>query len=155
MDRLKIYFKSILIPLIVGGIVGLLTSSAIDYNNLIKPELAPPSIAFPIIWTILFILMGISYGILKSKKLIDKEIDSVYYSQLAVNALWSIFFFLLEWRLFAFIWILLLDALILRMIIKFYQKDKIAGLLQIPYLLWALFATYLNLSIYILNIWKN
>ena len=151
MEKLKIFFKSILIPGIVGVVVGLITSSSIDYNSLIKPEFAPPSIAFSIIWTILYVLMGVSYGILKSKNLVNKEIDSAYYAQLAVNALWSIFFFLLKWRLFSFIWILILDVLVVRMIIKFYEKDNTAGLIQIPYLVWALFASYLNLSIYLLN----
>ena len=151
MDKIKIYAKSIFIPVIVGGVVGLMISSAIDYNSLQKPPLAPPSIVFPIVWTILYILMGISYGILKSKDLTDKKIDIIYYMQLAVNAIWSIIFFLLKWRLFAFIWILLLDVLVILMIIKFYKKDKTAGLLQIPYLLWILFASYLNLAIYILN----
>lgn len=151
MKKIKIYAKSILIPVLIGGIVGLIISSAIDYNSLQKPFLAPPSIVFPIVWTILYILMGISYGLLKSKSLTDKKIDLIYYIQLAVNAAWSIIFFLLKWRLFAFIWILLLDILVILMIIKFYKKDKTAGLLQIPYILWTLFASYLNLVIYILN----
>mgnify|MGYP004531456569 FL=1 len=151
MKKIKIYAKSILIPVLIGGIVGLIISSAIDYNSLQKPFLAPPSIVFPIVWTILYILMGISYGILKSKGLTDKKIDLIYYIQLAVNAAWSIIFFLLKWRLFAFIWILLLDILVILMIIKFYKKDKTAGLIQIPYILWTLFASYLNLAIYILN----
>ena len=151
MEKIKIYIKSILIPIVTGGIVGFLTSSAIDYNMLQQPPLAPPSIAFPIVWTILYILMGISYGILKSNNLTTKEIDLIYYIQLGVNALWSIFFFVLEWRLFSFIWIILLAVLIILMITKFYEKNKIAGLLQIPYLLWVIFASYLNLAIYILN----
>lgn len=151
MKKIKIYAKSILIPVLIGGIVGLIISSAIDYNSLQKPFLAPPSIVFPIVWTILYILMGISYGILKSKGLTDKKIDLIYYIQLAVNAAWSIIFFSLKWRLFAFIWILLLDILVILMIIKFYKKDKTVGLLQIPYILWTLFASYLNLAIYILN----
>ena len=151
MDKIKIYAKSILIPVVVGGIVGVIISSAIDYNSLQKPFLAPPSIVFPIVWTILYILMGISYGILKSKGLTDKKIDLIYYIQLGVNAIWSIIFFLLKWRLFAFIWILILDVLVILMIIKFYKKNKTAGLLQIPYLIWVLFASYLNLAIYILN----
>lgn len=151
MSKTKIFAKSILIPIIVGGIVGLLISGSIDYNNLQKPFLAPPSILFPIVWNFLYILMGISYGILEVKKLNTPEINFIYYFQLFVNALWSIFFFTLEWRLFAFLWIILLDILVIIMIIKFYQKNKTAGLLQIPYLLWVLFATYLNLAIYLLN----
>lgn len=151
MNKIGIYIKSILVPVIVGGVVGLIISKFIDYNSLIKPYLAPPSIAFPIVWTILYILMGVSYGILKSKGLTNKEIDLIYYIQLGVNALWSIFFFVLKWRLFSFIWIIALAILIILMILKFYNKNKLSGLLQIPYLLWVLFASYLNIAIYILN----
>ncbi|MBQ8379804.1 MAG: tryptophan-rich sensory protein [Clostridia bacterium] len=151
MSKFKIYFKSILIPLLVGGIVGFLISGNIDYNTLEKPPLSPPSILFPIMWTILYALMGVSYGILKSNNLIDSNINSIYYLQLFVNALWSIFFFILKWRFFAFVWILLLLALVIIMTIKFYNKNKIAGLIQIPYILWTAFATYLNLGIFLLN----
>ena len=151
MSKFKTYAKSIIILLIVGGIVGLIISKSIDYTSLQKPFLAPPSIAFPIVWSILYILMGISYGILVDNSLVDSKINLIYYLQLFVNALWSIFFFVLKWRLFAFLWILLLLVLVIIMIIKFYNKNKIAGLLQIPYLLWTAFATYLNFSIYMLN----
>lgn len=151
MNKIAIYIKSILIPVVVGGIVGFIISSSIDYDTLQKPFLAPPSIAFPIVWTILYILMGISYGILKSNNLTDEKIDWIYYIQLGINALWSIFFFTLKWRLFSFLWILMLAIAVFVMIKRFYNKNKTAGLLQIPYLLWVLFASYLNLSIYILN----
>ena len=135
----------------MGGIVGLIISSSIDYNTLQKPFLAPPSILFPIVWTILYIFMGVSYGILKNNNLVDQQVNLIYYIQLAVNALWSIFFFSLKWRLFAFIWIIMLAILVVLMIIKFYNKNKIAGLIQVPYLLWVLFASYLNIGVYILN----
>lgn len=151
MKKFKTYFKAILIPLLVGGIVGMLISTSIDYESLKQPPLAPPSIAFPIVWTILYILMGVSYGILKDKDLVTEDIKSIYYWQLGVNAFWSIFFFLLKWRLFAFIWIILLAVLVVVMIIRFYRENKVAGLLQIPYLLWVLFASYLNIGIYLLN----
>ena len=122
-----------------------------DYGTLQKPFLAPPGIVFPIVWTILYILMGISYGILKSNNKNNLEIDFIYYFQLAVNALWSIFFFVFKWRLFSFIWIIILIILAIHMIKLFYEKNKIAGLLQIPYVLWIIFASYLNLAFYILN----
>ena len=82
---------------------------------------------------------------------VDDEINFIYYFQLGVNALWSIFFFVFKWRLFSFLWILLLAVLVILMIIKFYNKNKTAGLIQIPYLLWVLFASYLNIGFYILN----
>lgn len=160
--KLKIYIKSILMPVIIGSIVGLVISKFIDYDTLKRPPLSPPSIAFPIVWTIIYILMGISFGILKNQfnnnisVLNDKGVsilstNQIYYIQLFVNALWSIIFFIFKWRLFAFIWILILILLVVLMIIDFYKKNKIAGLLQIPYLLWLIFAAYLNLGVYILN----
>lgn len=151
MNKVLIYIKSILIPLLIGGFVGLVTSNYTNYNTLIQPSFAPPAILFPIVWTILYTLMGISYGILKSNSLTDDKINIIYYSQLFVNALWSFFFFVFEWRLFAFFWILLLIFLVILMIIEFYKKNKLAGLLQIPYLLWISFASVLNLAVYLLN----
>lgn len=151
MEKIKIYAKSIFIPVVTGTIVGILTSQFIDYNTLQKPPLSPPGFIFPIIWTIIYILMGIGYGILKEKNNINKPINTIYYVQLIVNALWSIIFFVLKWRLFAIIWIILLDILVILMIMKFYSKDKTAGLIQLPYLIWILFATYLTIGIYILN----
>ena len=160
--KLKIYIKSILMPVIIGSIVGLVISKFIDYDTLKRPLLSPPSIAFPIVWTIIYILMGISFGILKNQYINNLSIlnnkegkllstRQLYYIQLAVNALWSIIFFIFKWRLFAFIWILILIILVILMIIDFYKKNKFAGLLQIPYLLWLIFAAYLNLGVYILN----
>ena len=151
MNKAKTYIKSILLPLILGGIVGFLISGFMDYNELVKPVLSPPAILFPIVWTILYILMGVSYGILKTKDLTTENIDYLYYIQLAVNLIWPILFFVLDLRFLAFIWILILDVLVIIMTIKFYSKDKLAGILLIPYVLWLLFATYLNLSIYLLN----
>ena len=151
MNKLGIYIRSILLPVIVGAVVGLITSQFMEYNQLKQPSLAPPSALFPIVWTILYILMGVSYGILRSKGLTDKEIDVIYYCQLIVNSLWSFIFFVFEWRFLAIIWIILLAVLVTVMIVRFYRKDKIAGLLQIPYLLWVLFATYLTIAIYFLN----
>lgn len=151
MSKFKIYLKSILIPLILGGLVGFLTSGSMDYDTLVKPTLAPPAFIFPIVWTILYTLMGVSYGILKSNFLLDGNTKFLYYLQLTVNLLWPIFFFIFKWRFFSFVWIIILVLLVIAMIAEFYSKNKVAGLLQIPYLLWLLFATYLNLSIYLLN----
>ena len=122
-----------------------------DYEALKQPLFAPPGIVFPIVWTILYVLMGISYGILKANSETNDEIDSIYYLQLGVNALWSIFFFVFKWRLFSFLWIILLAAFVIIMIKRFYEKNKVAGLLQIPYIIWIAFASYLNIAIYILN----
>ena len=150
MNKIIEYIKAILVPVIVGAIVGIIISESIDYNSLPKPPLAPSSSLFPIIWTILYILMGVSYGILKSNRLTNEKTDSIYYTQLFVNALWPIFFFVLKWRLFSFLWIVLLAVLVFYMIKTFYKQDRLAGLLQIPYFIWTIFASYLNLTIYLL-----
>ena len=149
--KFKTYLKSIIVPVLIGSIVGFIISGSIDYNSLQKPPLSPPSMTFPIVWTILYILMGISYGILASNSLVDSKINSIYYLQLFFNALWPIAFFLFKWRLFAFIWIIILAILIIIMIARFYEKHKNAAWLQVPYLLWTLFATYLNFGVYLLN----
>ena len=146
-----LWIKNILIPVVLGEIVGLIISDSMDYNELNKPLLSPPGFIFGIVWTILYILMGISYGILDYKNLIDNNTKNIYYSQLFINLLWLIAFFVFKWRLFAFIWLVLLIILIIKMIIEFYKKDKVAAYLQIPYLLWSIFASYLNIGVYLLN----
>ena len=144
-----LWIKNILIPVVLGGIVGLIISNFMDYNELNKPPLSPPGFIFGIVWTILYILMGISYGILDYKNLIDTNTKNIYYLQLFVNLLWPIAFFVFKWRLFAFIWLIFLVILIIKMMIEFYKKDKTAAYLQIPYLLWSIFAAYLNIGVYL------
>lgn len=150
---MKKLFISILISLSVGGLSALITSGSIDvYKTLIKPPLAPPSILFPIVWTILYILMGISsYLVYKSNDLNSDDSLKIYALQLLINFIWPILFFVLKLRLLSFIWIILLLIIVLIMIIKFYRVNKISAYLQIPYLIWVLFASYLNLGFYILN----
>lgn len=147
----KLWIKNILIPVLLGGIVALIISNFMDYNKLNKPPLSPPGFVFGIVWTILYILMGISSGILDYKNLIDNNIKNIYYFQLFVNLLWPIAFFVFKWRLFAFIWLVFLIILIIKMVIEFYKKDKVSAYLQIPYLLWSIFASYLNIGVYLLN----
>ena len=145
--KIKNLVKNIAIPLVIGIIVSLIMMPFNDYQNLNQPPFAPPSIAFPIVWTILYILMGISAYIISEKG----GSLSTYYIQLFVNALWSIIFFVFKLRLLAFIWILLLIYLVIKMIKEFLNINKTAGYLQIPYLIWLIFAAYLNFGIYILN----
>ena len=151
IKRFLNYLLCIAIPVVVGAVVGLIMNAHIDYTVLKQPPLAPPSIAFPIVWTCLYILMGVSMGILKDKELLDKSACVVFGIQLLVNALWSIIFFVWKLRLLAIFWIILLLALVVFMIYKFITKNKVAGLLQIPYLCWCTFATYLTVAFYILN----
>lgn len=139
------------LPVVLGGIIGFIISDYIDYSNLIKPPLAPPKILFPIAWTIIYLLMGLSYYIFKKNESDTFKEDLIYYTQLTINLLWSIIFFIFKARLLASIWIFILDILVIYMIYLFLKKVKISAYLNIPYLLWILFATYLTISIYILN----
>lgn len=144
---------SLLISLGVGGLSAFITMGSMDiYKFLDKPPLAPPAIVFPVIWTILYILMGISsYLIYESNNENKQSGLSIYGLQLLVNFIWPIFFFILNYRLIALFIIVLLLILIIIMIIKFYKINKLAAYLQIPYLIWVVFATYLNFGFYILN----
>ena len=141
--RLIIY---VLIPLILGALVGLLSGSSSGYKEMITPTFAPPGILFPIVWSILYILMGVS------RYMID-EVGSIkiYNTQLVVNLLWSFVFFTFKLYLLAFIWILVLIVLVILMIRRFYFENKISAFIQTPYLLWLAFASILSYSVYLLN----
>ena len=151
MNDVKIYIKSILIPVVIGFIICLITNSSIDYTIINRPKISPPGWIFPVVWTILYILMGISYGLLIENKKNDLKTKSIYIAQLFLNYSWSIIFFTLKLRFLAIIWIILLVISIIIMIAIFFKRNKMSGILQIPYLLWCLFATYLTISIYLLN----
>lgn len=151
MKNKKIWIKNILIPVIIGGVIGLIISKFMDYNHLNKPPFSPPGFLFGIVWTVLYILMGVSYSILDINNLIDKKTKIIYYTQLIVNVIWPILFFIFKARLLSCIWIVLLFILILYMIIIFYKKNKLSAYLQMPYLIWTAFATYLNIGVYLLN----
>ncbi len=144
---------SILIALGVGGLAGLLTSGAMrDYESAVKPALTPPSAVFPVVWAILYILMGLSAALVFSSDAPGKQTAlAVYAAQLLVNFCWSLIFFVAKAYLPAFLWLLLLLVLIVIMIVKFYPISHTAAYLQIPYLLWVLFAGYLNFMIFLLN----
>lgn len=141
--------KFIIILLITFG-VAVLPTIFINFNTdyLIKPTLFPPKILFPIVWTILYILMSISLY-LSSKY--DNEVYKVYGIQLILNSLWSPLFFMFKTYLFSTIELIILLFIVIIMIYQMYLKNKVAGYLQIPYVIWLIFALYLNVSIYILN----
>ncbi len=155
LKKLKPYIIGILIPLAVGGLAAFLTRNSMNiYESIEKPPQAPPGILFPIVWTVLYILMGIGSTLIY-KSDADEKIKNqglfIYGLQLAVNFFWSILFFNLQAFLPSFIWLLLLWGLIIAMIVSFWRISRSAALLQIPYLLWVTFAGYLNLMIYLLN----
>ena len=154
-ENTKRLLISIALPIIVGAISGLLTRSAMqDFQTLTKPPLSPPAWLFPVVWTVLYILMGYSSYLIKIADVnITAKADAlmIYHYQLIVNFLWPIFFFNFGWYLFSFVWLLLLWVLVFFMIRLFYGISKTAALLNIPYFLWLSFAAYLNFAIWWLN----
>ena len=154
-NRKILFFLCLLIPLAVGSIAAFITREAMNtYEMMRMPFLAPPAWLFPIVWTILYILIGLSsYWIMISgadQKEKEKAI-LLYEYQLAVNFLWPTFFFAFEWYLFSFFWLVLLWILVFLMILSFWKIDKRAALINLPYLLWLSFAAYLNLAVWWLN----
>lgn len=151
----KPYLYWILFTEAVGGLSGWLTREGTKIYNatVTQPPLSPPSFVFPIVWAILFALMGIGVTRVslapssggRSRSLL------IYLVQLGFNFLWSILFFNYQAFGLALIWLLLLWLLIIWMILSFWKVDRPAALLQIPYLLWVSFAAYLNYSVWMLN----
>lgn len=155
-SKTKTYLWCIGLTLAVGALSAFLTMGNMDvYEEITKPPLAPPAILFPIVWTILYTLMGISLAgvIIKGRKDGKYTLPAIrtYVIQLAVNFFWSIIFFNLRAFLFSFAWLFLLWFLIIDMIFKFYKISRISAYINIPYFIWVTFAGYLNLMIYILN----
>ncbi len=132
----KELIKYIAVPLVLGAIVGLITKNqSSNYDGIV------PGFVFPIVWSILYILMGISSYIVRD----DKELMNIYKVNLGINILWPIIFFSLKLRVLAFFWILILILVVGYMIYRFYNKNKISAYLLIPYILWLVFASVLNL----------
>lgn len=125
-------------PLVLGTIVGLLTSSSTQNFN--GPV---PRWIFPVVWSILYILMGISSYLVRD----NKRLIRIYVLSLIVNLLWSFIFFTFNLRVLGFFWILALILIVGLMIYEFYKENKTAAYLLIPYILWLIFASILNLSL--------
>ncbi len=160
VKEIKKFLICVAIPLLTGFLSSMIsvllsqTSFEIQYAGLIKPDFAPPPAIFPIIWPILYCLMGISaYIITSSKKSTQKINDAMflYYAQLALNFLWSILFFGLSLRFVAFVESILLTFILIAMIYKFYKINQTASLMNIPYLLWMFYVIFLNYFMWILN----
>jgi len=143
------------IPLAVGGLSALLTKDSMAvFEYVKKPALSPPGTVFPIAWTVLYILMGIASYIVLNAEVPRRRIKgslSFYAAQLIFNFFWSLIFFNSEQYLFAFIWLCALWLLILITTAKFFEIDKRAGWLLVPYIAWVSFAGYLNYGVYMLN----
>lgn len=151
MKKIKEIAKYILVPLIVGFIGYLLGGKPEIYTSIAKPSFAPPSFLFPIAWSIIYILLGIGAYLVSQDKSSKKAL-TIYYIGLGINALWSLIFFRLHLFLLSSIWIILLLIVVCYMFTLFLRINKTAGYLQVPYILWLIFAFILNYSIYILNV---
>lgn len=145
-EKLKNIFI-FLIPAIVG-LVSTLFMNKDFFDTVNQPSFAPPKILFPIVWTILYLLMGVSlYRMYK----INKKKTLIFGIQLALNMLWVILFFGFNLFLVSFIELIILDIVIIYIILDYYSYDKISSLVLVPYLLWSCFASYLNWAIFLLN----
>ncbi len=154
--KITVYIISILIPLAVGALSAWLTMDGMKaFGDMAQPPLSPPMWLFPIVWTILYVLMGIGSARIFIKRSENKEAADaalyIYALQLLMNFFWSIIFFNMREYLFAFIWLLMLLAAIIIMIRQFYAVDKTAALLQLPYAAWVSFAGYLTLAIWLMQ----
>jgi len=139
-------YMLVILPLVLGIIV----SAFVDFNiygSLNKPDLAPPAVVFPIAWTILYVLMGVSLYMNRN----NKKNMVTFFIQLMLNYLWVFVFFGMQSWLGGFIVIILLDVMILYTILEFYKENKLSAYMMIPYLLWCIFASYLNFQIFLLN----
>lgn len=137
----------------VGALSGFLTreGTRLYSETIVKPPLSPPPIVFPIAWAALYALMAIGAARVYLSRASAARSLRLYLIQLAFNFLWSILFFNLEAFGVAFVWLAALWALILMMLLSFRRVDRPAAALQYPYLLWVLFAGYLNLGVWLLN----
>ena len=155
LKKWKPYIISIAIAVGVGALSGLLSMSGMEaYGEIaIKPTLTPPGWLFPVVWTVLYTLMGISAARvwLTTDSTQRSRGLNIYVAQLVVNFFWSLIFFNAQAFGFAVLWLILLWILVLLMILQFYKVDRFAALLQIPYLIWLTFALYLNIGVWVLN----
>ena len=156
LKKIPPYILFILLSLGVGAFSAFLTADNMNiYSDIVRPPLSPPGIVFPIVWTILYVLMGIGAGLVYSQKneqpLNVRSAMIIFGLNLFFNFMWSILFFNLRAYLFSFVWLVALWFIIFNMIQRFKEVNTTAGNLQIPYLIWVTFAGYLNLAIYFLN----
>ena len=148
----KNLITAVAIPLAVGGLSAWITMDGMKaFEAVNQPPLTPPMWLFPVVWSILFVLMGIASYLVVMQKGEDTKALTLYTVQLIFNFFWSIWFFNLGWYLFAFLWLVALWILILATTVAFYRIWKPAAWLMLPYLVWVAFAGYLNLGVWWLN----
>lgn len=151
----KTYAFWILFTEAVGALSGWLTRGSVELYKtaIVKPPLSPPAIVFPIVWTVLFALMGVGAAriYMTPASAARSKALRLYLVQLFFNFLWSIIFFNLERFGFALAWLIALWLLVFWMTLTFRKLDPLSARLQLPYLIWLAFAAYLNLGVWLLN----
>lgn len=154
-NKYLICIALIISPILIGIASSILTMDMMkEYSSLNKPFLAPPTIVFPIAWTILYLLMGIAAAMIYSKEEYSEYRTvglTLHMTQLILNFFWSIIFFNMKKYVFAFIWLVILWLIVFSMINNYKKISKTAFLLNVPYIVWLTFAGYLNLAVAILN----
>lgn len=155
-NKILTFISAIIIPLAVGGFSAFLTKDSMNiYETVNTPPLSPPAFLFPVVWTALYVLMGVSSGIIWLRREENKERAEnallIYAASLVFNFIWSLIFFNFRMYLFSFIWLTVLFVLIIFTIVKYRKLSPLSAYLQLPYLLWVAFAGYLNFGIYLLN----
>ena len=154
MKRLLTSLFFVILCLVVGYISGLMQAASLEtwYPFITKSPITPPAAVFPVVWTILYILMGIVAGILWSRNSIySRLLFTLFFAQLLFNLLWTFCFFYMQSPLLGFVVIMVLDMLALMYIAGCFVVSKLCGWLTMPYILWLLFATYLNGYIALMN----
>ena len=142
------------LALLVGGLSSVITQGEMEaFSALRQPPLSPPGWVFPVAWTILYLLMGVGMAIVwrGSDGERRRSAVTIWGVQLAANFLWPLLFFLWQLRLLSLVWLVVLLILVAKMTSEFEKTNVNAARMQIPYLLWLLFAAYLNLGVWILN----
>lgn len=137
----------IIIPIIIGNLIGIITKNHVFY---IKASIAPPDIVFPIVWTILYGILGYTYYLLNNEYN-TSLIKKIFILQLIINYIWPILFFKFGLFFISFLWITLLDIVVLIMLLNLYKINSKVFYLNLPYFIWLLFATILNYMTYIVN----
>lgn len=150
LKKLIVYLAATFLFGVVGALLG--GGASQIYSSINKPPLSPPSIVFPIVWSILYLLMGLgAYFLSNERDSNTSDLLKVYWIQLVLNALWALFFWRVKAFWFAAIIIVAILVLVIWFTVKAYKINKLTAFMFIPYIIWLLFALYLNVGVAVLN----
>lgn len=152
MGMIKMLTRTLL-PFVGGNIIGNITAKEApkDYGKFEKPPYSPPRYAFPIVWPILYLCMGVAYNLVKGNGTNTKAATVTHYTQLSLNFLWSLLYFKKKVRGIALIESFILLIAVTTNVVVFFKNKPISGILLFPYVLWSSYASYLNTGNWLLN----